>query len=1135
MNIRGSKGSSSSSATESADTLRSIAYAKVLDAISEGPIYGLVDGEKSIYLDDTPIANSDGSTNFSNYSVDTRVGTQDQAYLSGFPSVENEISVGIELRADTPWVHAIENIELTAVRIRLEVPALSQTNTTTGDITGYKVDYAIDLSTDGGAYATVLSASFDGKTTSEYERSHRIELGTATTGWTVRVRRITANSASAYIANTTNIEAITEIIDRKFRYPMTALVGMTFDASSFSSVPTRSYDLKGLLVRVPSNYDPDERTYSGTWDGTFKTAWTNNPAWVFYDLVLNDRYGLGKRVDASMVDKWGLYAIAQYCDVMVSDGKNGTEPRFTCNCYIQTRADAYKVLQDIAGIFRGIAYWGAGQVIAGCDMPTDVAYVYTPANVVDGKFSYVGSALSTRYTVCLVTYNDPNNNYAQAVEYVADEDGIARYGVNKVEITAFGTTSQAQAHRLGLWTLLTSRYETGTVTFSVGLDGTRCVPGQVIAVADPAKAGRRIGGRIKSVNGRAITLDKAPTVAAGDSLTVILPTGLAQKRTVGSVDGDTVTVSESFDTTPVAAAIWMLESTDLAAQTFRVVSVQENDDDGQITYAVNAAQYEPGKFAAVDSGAAIQVRPTTVIPPSVQPPPTNVRLSTYSTIDQGISKTTMVIAWDAAASATSYIPIWRKDSGEWVTMNAVGGLQAEVPGIYQGAYLAGVYAVNAMGVKSVPANSTQTTLTGKTGSPPSLVSLTATSQVFAIQLDWAFPSDGTAGDTQYTDIWYSKSDDLTTATRLGTYPYPQATANLMGLAAGQTFFFWGRLVDTTGNIGPWYPVSSTGGVAGQSSADADEILSYLAGQIGQTELAQDLLSQIELIPDLQQTVTDTAAAVTTETQARIDGDTALSERLDEVSAQVLIPEMAGDDGSYAGSTEVYAGVWSEQSARAEADLALAQRIDTTTAQITSNNATLLAAVQTERTARIDADSALATQVTTVQAQADENSAAVQTVAQSYATLTGDLSASYTIKTQITTGGRTYIAGIGVGIDNSSGSVESQVLVTADRFAVIASTTDSSTTVTTPFVIQGGQVFISQALIGTGWITNAMIGDTIQSTALNASGEPYWIITKSGTFTMNGSGTTGALRMNNQAIKSIDANGVVRVQMGNLAV
>ncbi|PQV50962.1 host specificity protein J [Paraburkholderia sp. BL21I4N1] len=1128
MRIQGSKGGGSGGTpSESPDSLHSIAYAKVLDVISEGPIAGLANGLQSVFLDGTPIQNSDGSTNFSNYSVDTRTGTQDQTYLSGFPAVENETAVSTPLTSDSPWVHQIQNTQLTAVRIRFGVPALQKSDASTGNVTGYRIEYAIDLAVDGGSYAQVASGAFDGKTTSLYERSVRIELPAATTSWLVRVRRITPNAHSSLIADTINIEAITEVIDRKLRYPMSALVGLSFDAQSFSSVPTRSYDIKGLMIRVPTNYDPEARVYSGAWDGTFKTAWSNNPAWVFYDLVLNARYGLGNRVDASMVDKWGLYAIAQYCDVMVSDGKGGQEPRFTCNCVIQTQADAYKVLQDLATAFRGIAYWGPGSVVAAADIPADPDYVYTAANVIDGQFKYVGSERKTRYTTALVSWNDPANQFKQAVEPVPDDDGIARYGVVKAQITAFGTTSQGQAHRLGRWMLLTSRYETNTVSFSVGLDATLCAPGKIIGVADPAKAGRRIGGRIRTAAGRAITLDKAPVVSAGDTLTAILPTGVAQARAVSSVDGDTVTVSSAYDQDPVTDAVWMLESADLATQLFRVVSIQESSDNDQTTYTINATQHEPGKYAAIDNGAAIQVRPVTVVPPSAQQPPTGVTTSTYSVIDQGISKTVMVIAWNSADKAVSYLPEWRKDNGEWVTVNSTGGLQVEVAGIYQGTYLARVRAVNAMGVTSVPAYGVDTALTGKTSPPPSLVSLATTTQVFAIQLDWAFPADGSAGDTQRTEIWYSQTSDRSTAVKLSDYAYPQARASLMGLAAGRSFFFWGRLVDTSGNIGPWYPTGA--GVNGQSSSDATEILTYLTNQITQGQLAQDVLAPIQAIPGIQQSVADNAAAITTEQQARAAGDTALSTRLDQVSAQVVIPAMAGATGDYAGSTQVYAGVWSEQSARAEGDLALSRDLETTTAQIASTSAKLLATIQTETQARVDADSAQASQITTVQAQANANAAAVQTVASSYADLNGRVAASYQIKTQITSNGHTYIAGIGVGVDNSSGVVESTVLLSASRVAILD---PNGSAVSSPFVVQGGQVFISQAFIGTSWIQNAMIGDIIQSTAVGANGQPRWKLDKNGTLTMNGAnGGSGYLTLSDSTLLVYDGNGTLRVRLG----
>ncbi|WP_174907971.1 phage tail protein [Burkholderia diffusa] len=1405
--ISGAKGGGGggSGGGESPDNLHSVARAKVLDIISEGPIVGLVKGMQSVFLDGTPIQNSDGSVNFQNYSVDVRTGTLDQEFMPGFPAVERESAIGVPLTSDAPWVRQVQNTQLTAVRIRFGVPALQKSDPSAG-VFGHRVEYAIDLSVEGGSYAEVLKGAFDGKTTSLYERSHRIELPRAKTGWLVRVRRITPNAHSSLIADAVNIEAITEVIDRKMRYPMTALVGMTFDARSFSQVPVRSYHVRGLIIRVPSNYDPETRTYSGPWDGTFKLAWTNNPAWIFYDLLLNDRYGLGKTVDASMIDRWGLYEIARYCDVMVSDGRGGVEPRFTCNCVIQSAADAFKVLQDIASVFRGMAYWGPGAVVASADMPSDPVYVYTAANVIDGAFRYVGSERKTRYTVALVSYNDPTNQYKQVVEYVPDDDGIARYGVIKTQVTAFGCTSQAQAHRLGRWLLLTSRYESGTVSFKVGMDGVLVGPGQVIAIADPRKAGRRTGGRIRSAAGNVVTLDKAPTVSPGDRFTAILPSGVAQYRSVKSVDGDVLTLADRFDADPVPGAVWMLENNELEAQLYRVVGVQESDDEGRIEYTITATMHEPGKYAAIDDGAQIQQRPPTIIPPSVQASPTNVRISTYSAVDQGISKTTMVIAWDAADNAVTYLPEWRKDNGEWVTSARTGGLQVEVPGIYQGHYVARVRAQNVMGVTSLPTVSAETQLKGKTTPPPAVASLKAASVVYGINLDWTFPADGTAGDTQRTEVWYSRTPDRTAAIKLSDYAYPQASTSMQGLAVGQVFYFWARLVDTSGNVGPWYPASGPG-VQGQPSTDQSEYERYFEGRISHSALGEDLRKPIDAIPGIQQGVSDNAdaiakevadrttavageaqaradaisrevkdrtdaiakeatdranavaeearlrgaavtaeqtarqtaddslgkridtvtasvgdaaaaikqeataradadgalstridavvtksndnaaaisseattratadtalgkrvdavtadvgsnkaaiaaeqqaradadgalstridsavaksndnaaaisseatarasadaalgkrvdavtadvgankAAITSEQQARADADTALGKRVDavtattgdnaaaivaeqsaraagdkanadsisslkaavdsnsaaireeasaradadsalskqvsQVSAQISGP-MAGDTGQAAGSTAVMAGVYSEQAARAEADMALGQRIDSVSAQMQNGQASLYADIRTEEQARVDAVSAQAEQITTIRAQANANAAAVQTVAQSYADLNGRVSASYQIKTQITSDGRTYIAGIGIGVNNNEGIVESQVLVSAQRFAVVDPNNGGASIV--PFVVQGGQVFLRQALIGAGWITNAMIGSYIQSDNYIA-GQQGWRLDKSGWFEINstdGRGNRTVIDSNGGRV--YDANGVLRVRWG----
>lgn len=1127
--LRGSKSGSSSAPTQSPDSLSSVTYAQIMDLISEGPIFGPSTGSpaQSVYLNNVPLQNADGSNNFVVDGFDFRYGEIDQTYIPGFDSSSQETAVGVEFKQVTPWNVTVTDMDVNAIVITMGVNSLSQTNSSNGDVTGYEVDYQIQLSVDGGAYQVIVNTSFNGKAPSAYERSHRIALSGGTSQYALRVVRTTPDTTSVYISDTTTVVSYAEVIDAKLRYPLSSVCAISVDAVQFSSLPTRSYDMKGLLIKYPSSYNPTTRTYSGTWDGTFVTGWTDNPAWIFYDLVLNNRYGLGQWVDASMIDRYSLYTIAQYCDVMVSDGQGGQEPRFTCNCYIQSRADAYKVLQDLASVFRGMAYWAAGSVVATCDMPSDPVYIYTAANTIGGQFKYVGSSLKTRYTVALVTWNDPNNSYQQAVEYVEDIEGIARYGINKAQITAFGCTSRGQAQRVGQWSILTSRYETNAVTFSVGLDGTLAQPGQIIAVADPARAGRRLGGRIHSASGtNQVTLDKAmPEAAVGNTLTVVTPGGITTSSSISGINGAIITVSPPLSAVPVAGAIWMIESATVESQLFRVLSVA---DKGGISFDVTATQYEPGKYAAIDNGAAMDVRPVTGNTFTTQVPPTGVTVTQYIVIDQGIAKTNLTIAWQAAANAVSYKVQWQKDNGTWVDAGTTGGLSLDVTNIYSGNYVARVLCTNGMGISSVYAFSAATNITGKTGAPPTVSTLTATTdQIFAVNIAWSFPAN--AGDTAYTEVYYGHTSSFASAVQLGRYSYPTNHTSLLGLASGYDLYFWARLVDTTGNVGPWYPSSSGAGVHGASSSDATAILTYLTGKITQTQLGQDVLTPIQAIPGLQTATTTNAAAITTETNSRVAADGALSSRMDTISAQVVIPPEAGSTTDYAGSTTVYAGVWSEQSARAEADLALAQKVDTVTAQISSASSTLFAAVQTETTARVTADAATASQITTVQAQVNSNTAAVQTNAASYADINGRVAASYQIKTQITSNGRTYIAGVGVGVDNTSGTVESQVLVSASRFAVID---PNGTAVNSPFVIQSGQTYISQAFIGTGWITNAMIAQTIQSTAVGANGQPLWVIDKANGLTLNGpNGGSGYLNLNSSTLTVYDNNGTLRVRLG----
>ena len=603
--IIGHKGEEQHVPVEAPNTLKSTAMARIVDLVSEGEIVGLVDGEKSIFFNETPVANPDGTKNFKNYTIDYRYGTPTQDYIPGFPGVENELLVGVELRKDTPYTRAFTNLNLNAVRVRLSTPALYKVNPDNGDTNGYTVLYAIDVSVDGGPWIQSVDTSFNGKTVTKYERAHRIELPAgATTGWQIRVRRITDNGASATLADSTFVESITEIIDGKLRYPNSAIIGLTFDASQFQSIPSRAYDLKGRIIRVPSNYNPATRAYTGVWDGTFKMAWTDNPAWCFYDIVTHERYGLGHMLTDAQINKWTLYKIGQYCDELVSNGLGGMEPRFTCNLYLQAQADAYKVLQDMTSIFRGMAFWANGEITTVGDMPGDLDCVYTPANVINGEFTYQSSPRKSRYTAALVSWSDTNDFGRAKIEYVDDQDGIARYGIQQTDVIAVGCTSQAMAQRLGRYILATSRYETNTVTFSVGLDGTLVPPGTIIGIADPLRAQTRMGGRIVSMNGArtSVVVDKfseeAPP-AIGDTLTVMMPDGTAASRTISAVDANTktITVSLAFTSAAVIGAVWLVEKANLVAQKFRVTSITDN---GDLTFTITALQYEQDKYAAAD-------------------------------------------------------------------------------------------------------------------------------------------------------------------------------------------------------------------------------------------------------------------------------------------------------------------------------------------------------------------------------------------------------------------------------------------------------------------------------------------------------------------------------------------------------
>ncbi|KJL63763.1 phage tail protein [Enterobacter hormaechei] len=938
--IRGRKGGSSSSRTptEQPDDLQSVAKAKILVALGEGEFAGQLTA-KDIYLDGTPLENADGSQNFSGVAWEFRPGTQAQKYIQGIPGTENEISVGTEVSSTTAWTHTFTNTLLSAVRLRLKWPSLFKQEDD-GDLVGNSINYAVDLQTDGGTWQTVLNTSVTGKTTSGYERSHRIDLPQAGSTWTVRLRKLTPDANSAKIGDTMTLESYTEVIDAKLRYPNTALLYIEFDSSQFNgSIPQIACEPRGRVIRVPDTYDPETRTYSGTWQGAFKWAWTDNPAWIFYDLVVSDRFGLGNRLTAANIDKWTLYQVAQYCDQPVPDGKggSGTEPRYTCNVYVQERNDAYTVLRDFAAIFRGMTYWGGDQIVALADMPRDVDYSYTRANVVDGRFTYSGSTTNNRYTTALVSWSDPGNAYADAMEPVFEQELVARFGTNQLEITAIGCTRQSEANRKGRWGILTNNKDR-IVSFSVGLDGRIPQPGHIIAVADELLSGKVMGGRISAVNGRVITLDRDSAAAPGSRLMVNLPSGASQSRTIQSVNGRAVTVTTAYSETPAVESVWIVESDELYAQQYRVISVTDNNDG---TYSISGAMHDPDKYARIDTGAIIDQRPISVIPPGNQSPPSNIVISSFSVVQQNVSVQTMRVSWDQAKNAIAYEAQWRRNDGNWVNVPRSSTTSFDVPGIYAGRYLVRVRAINAAEISSGWGYSEEKTLTGKDGNPPKPVGFTASENVvFGIELNWGFPAN--TDDTLKTEIQYSLTGTEADAILLADVPYPQRKYQQMGLKAGQTFWYRAQLVDRSGNESGY-----TDFVRGQASIDVSDITDVILEEIKDSEVFKDLIE---------------SAVESSEKLAELSD--AIKENADGLAAAV---------GSNKQTAEAIIG-----NALAIADVVVRQ-----TAQQGANSATfeqLREVIATETEARV-------TDVTRLEAKTAQNEAGITDVRQALATET----------------------------------------------------------------------------------------------------------------------------------------------------
>lgn len=775
---------------EAKETSRSKQLVKIIDVISDGEIEGLADGMKSVYFDNTPVQNKDGSYNFNNVQLEGRVGSQVQDVIAGFNTSEKEVSVGTQVRKNLPITRTVTDSKVSRLRLTIGVQSLFSQNEN-GDTGGATVDLVITI----GSQSYPVSIS--GKYSSQYLQQHTFD-NLPPAPFTVNVERVTEDSKSQRLQNNTVWSSYTEIIDTEFTYPNTALIGVKFDSEYFSNIPTRTYDLLGLRVKVPSNYDTRTRKYTGMWDGTFKTDWTDNPAWILYDVVTSKRYGLGNRLGDFGADKWALYQVSQYCDQLVPDGFGGQEPRFTCNAWLTEQRSAYDVINDICSIFRAMPVWNGQQLTVVMDRHYDPVWTYTNANVEKGEFNYTFSSKKSRHNAIQVEYSDKDNGYEKAIEYVSDDEEIRKHGLNVKKITAFGCTSRGQAHRTGLWLLQTEKLETKTVTFTVGAEGLMHVPGDIIKVADTYYAGTNVGGRVLSVNGKKVTLDREISVNGNSYFSYINAQAKHQDIKIISAKGAEVTLDQE-PTGLEAYGVWSLSTQQVTSQLFKALSVKE-ETKGK--YTITALQHEPQKEAIVDNGAKFEPKATSIL---TVPQVSNIGVTVNP--DGSISFAGDITGGNGVIKYDFRI---YKDGALYDVRLGQTSPNLNLDSLENGEYTVVILVKNERG--QVLSERTQTFVIDK---PPAPTGVRVTGGLGNITIEWDWVNDATA-----TEIFVSETDNIKTATRL-----TKVTARMYTheVGAKKVRYYWLR--HTRGvNVGPF---SQQSGLRGESSVDIDAELEVL--------------------------------------------------------------------------------------------------------------------------------------------------------------------------------------------------------------------------------------------------------------------------------------------------------------------
>ncbi|EPY4251387.1 phage tail tip fiber protein [Klebsiella pneumoniae] len=972
----GGKKSSGSSRTpvEADDTVNSRAMASILDLLGEGVVGGLINGAKSIFVDGVALQNEDGSFNYSGVTWDFRDGSQDQSPMPGFDFVETPKAVNTQLKTTNAVTVAIDNDDADRVRVIMKFPSLRSIDKKTGDTNGTSVQFKFQLANGNGSFYDVIATgesssdvTLTAKKTGVYYRSYEIQLPKPGRAYKVRVLRLSADSNDQYLFNDTWVDSIGEIVDTPMNYPNSVLVGLKVNSEQFgSSMPSRSYLIRGLKIRVPSNYDENTNTYNGVWDGTFKLLSSSNPAWILFDLLTNARYGLGKFVSESMIDLGQLYQIGRYCDEEVDDGFGGKEKRFAINTQITSRQDAYRLIQDIAGAFRGMVFWAGGMVNIMQDSPSDPVMLFTNANVKDGLFTYKGSARKDRPSVALITYNNKQDGYKQNVEYVEDQEAMARYGERKTEAVAFGCTSRGQAHRVGLWLLYTARMESDMITFTAGLDASFLMPGETVLIQNKYRAGKRNSGRIVSFTKNSITLDAPVSLKkSGSFIRIINQEGKIVERDINET-GDNIT-KVTFKTAlatadqPVANGVWTITEPDLVPMRARVVAIAQGETPG--SFDITVVQNNASKYQAIDNGAALVPENTTVLDPTYSKP-SNLVISegTYLSSPGNLS-VKLMLAWEG--KSPEYWVSWRRsDEGNvsnWQSARATEEQYEIVNVAENGRYDFQLYSVSFGGKKSEIITAVYQ-VKGTMTPPGAPTSLTAVGDYRNVVLNWVNPD---SVDLAQINVYASKTNKLDTATLIAQAA--TTTFTHAGLGDNETWYYWIRAVNKRGMVGQ--PNSNLG-----TEATTRDVLSFLKDKITSSELGKELLDEIDskatqeavdnAIGEVQNSVNESIqqvendlAQTSSEIKAQVDSvNQSLKEDIDTVNQTIVDNIDTVNQTINTNISNVNSQIEAAKQSIKDGDAALSQEIkkaqSSLTTSLSQTSKDLTAAIQKETNDRI---------------------------------------------------------------------------------------------------------------------------------------------------------------------------------------